>query len=492
MLFSSIVFLFYFLPVTLIVYVLCGSSRMMQNIWLLIVSLFFYAWGEPIFVLFMILSIVVNWYFGVLVDRHAGVAGKVRNIMIMAVAFNIGVLFICKYLAFFVANINIVLGFEAIHFAGFPLPLGISFFTFQALSYVIDVHWGIAKVERSPFYVGLYISLFPQLVAGPIVRYADVAEQLRTRTASLDKFSSGCSRFVFGLAKKIVIANAMGAVSDRVFELSAAGNHIVFVPALLAWVGAIAYTLQIYYDFSSYSDMAIGLGRMFGFEFKENFNYPYISATVTEFWRRWHISLSTWFREYVYFPLGGSRPELKYGDNLGPGRKSAIVIRNLFVVWMLTGIWHGADWTFILWGMWYLVFILLERILKLGERQIPRALSHIYLLFVVIIGWVFFRADNMREAMVYLGNMAAINDNGFFSPLAWTYLRENWLFFLLAILFSTPIARDLGVLLRRDALGRVWGPVFNAAYPVFMTFLYVVVIVYLARGTYVPFIYFNF
>ncbi len=491
MLFSSIIFLCYFLPITVAVYVLVSFSRLLQNAWLLLVSLVFYAWGEPLFVLFMILSIFANTLFGWMVDRRHKAARSARWVVAIAVIFNIGVLFVVKYLGFALDNINAVLGFDFFEFEGFVLPLGISFFTFQALSYVLDVYRGDAEVEKNPFYVGLYIALFPQLVAGPIVRFADIAAQLRGRVVTWDSFSAGCSRFVIGLGKKTLIANAMGAIADRVFDLSAAGSQVVFVPSMLAWVGLFAYTMQIYFDFSAYSDMAIGLGRLFGFEFKENFNYPYISTSVTEFWRRWHISLSTWFREYLYFPLGGSRPETIYGKRIGAGRRSALIIRNLFVVWLATGVWHGADWTFIIWGMWYFVFILFERVTKFTSRDIPKVVGHTYLILVAMIGWMFFRAGNAREAMVYLSNLLGINDNGFYSPLAMAILREYWLFFVLTIVFSTPFARNLGGMLERGGLGP-WRPIFCAAYPFLLLFVYGISVVYLAKGTYAPFIYFNF
>lgn len=362
MLFSSLIFIFYFLPVVLTGYALVGFSRTAQDIWLLLASLFFYAWGEPLFVFVMMASIAVNWLIGLSIGREKKrlLPGRARALLVVAIVFNVGILFVYKYLGFVVDNINYLVGHELLPHITLHLPLGISFFTFQAMSYVFDVYKDEVEVERNPFYVGLYIALFPQLVAGPIVRYADIAEQMRQRKVTWDMFSSGCSRFVIGVGKKILIANSMGAVSDRVFDLSGAGNHVYIVPSMLAWLGLLAYTLQIFFDFSSYSDMAIGLGRMFGFTFKENFNYPYISSSVTEFWRRWHISLSTWFKEYVYIPLGGSRG---HGVGIDPaaGKKSLRLVRNLFVVWLLTGIWHGANWTFIVWGMWHFLAILMGR-----------------------------------------------------------------------------------------------------------------------------------
>lgn len=490
-LFSSLIFLFYFLPATLAVYVLVSFSRTLQNLWLLLVSLVFYAWGEPLFVFIMIGSIFFNWLFGWLVNSARENKKKAKTLLAFAVVVNLLSLFIYKYLGFAVDNINFIAGVELFKISHIPLPLGISFFTFQSMSYVIDVYERTAKVERNPFYVGLYIALFPQLVAGPIVRYADIAHQLRERRPTWEIFASGCARFVIGLGKKTLIANAMGAMADNIFRLSSAGNDAVISPAMLSWLGVIAYTLQIYFDFSAYSDMAIGLGRMFGFEFKENFQYPYISGTVTEFWRRWHISLSTWFKEYLYIPLGGSRPLDKNGHPLTGGRKSAAMVRNTFIVWLATGVWHGADWTFIIWGMWHFMFIMFERATGLVKRPLNPLVAHAYTLFVVMIGWMFFRADNTREAMIYLGNMFAINSNGFYSELAVAMMRENWFYLFCGIVFSTPFANELGIMLKRNALGS-WGGVFNTVYPVMLMTLYAVCVVYLAKGSYSPFIYFNF
>ena len=490
MLFSSIEFIFFFLPAALLGYVAVSFSRTLQNLWLLIVSLLFYAWGEPLFVLVMILSIILNWLFGFLVDRWRDRAGLAKKVIWASVIFNIGILFIYKYLDFVIVNLGALVGFEVMSRFNFPLPVGISFFTFQAMSYVIDVYRKDAQMEPNPFYVGLYITLFPQLVAGPIVRYLDVAIQMRERKLNWDMFASGCCRFVIGVGKKILIANALGAVSDRVFDLSASGNHVVIVPAMLSWLGLIAYTLQIYYDFSSYSDMALGLGKMFGFTFKENFNYPYISKSVTEFWRRWHISLSTWFREYIYIPLGGSRaPGAASGTRAGT--KNLYLVRNLFVVWLATGVWHGANWTFICWGMWYFVLILFERVTKFNSQRFPAWLCHAYLMFVVMIGWMFFRATSMHNAFGYLANLFGLNNNGFFSDFAWLLIRENAVFFFCGIVFSTPVARNLGEMLKNDAAGP-WGRIFGTVYPFMLAALLLTSVVYLTKGSYAPFIYFNF
>lgn len=349
MLFSSSVFLFLFLPVVLLVYYLpLRRWRQGQNVFLLLASLGFYAWGEPWFVLVMLGSILANYGFGLWVDACKRAGRTCAPPLVTALAVNLGILFVFKYLTFTLGILN-RLG-AAFVIPGIELPIGISFFTFQALSYVLDVHRDRGEVQRSPLKVGLYISFFPQLIAGPIVKYETVAQQIDHRKEIWADFSAGCSRFIVGLGKKVLLSNQLAVVADRAFGQ---GDGL---SASFAWLGALCYTLQIYYDFSGYSDMAIGLGKMFGFHFLENFNYPYISRSITEFWRRWHISLSTWFRDYVYFPLGGSRVNSK-----------AKHIRNLFVVWLLTGVWHGANWTFLAWGLFYFVLLVLEKYGGLGR-----------------------------------------------------------------------------------------------------------------------------
>jgi alginate O-acetyltransferase complex protein AlgI len=448
---------------------------------LFIASLFFYAWGEPLFVLVMLASIIVNWVLGLAADAVRGDKRKTKIIVIVTCSMNLGLLFVCKYLGFVVRNIDSLFGQPLIGFAGFALPLGISFFTFQAMSYVIDVVRNDAKAERNPFYVGLYIAFFPQLIAGPIVRYADVAGQIRTRKVTLSQFSEGCCRFVCGFGKKVLIANNMAVVADHIFNLSAVGHTLYNVPASMALLGVAAYTFQIFYDFSGYSDMAIGLGKMFGFTFKENFNYPYISTSITEFWRRWHISLSTWFREYLYFPLGGSRT-----DN------SSKMVRNMFIVWLCTGIWHGAEWTFILWGIWNFVFILFERISHFSELPIPKVVRHLYAILIFSFGWMLFRAQDLYQASQYVLNMFAANNNGVFSDLAMMFIREYWVFFLAAIVFSTPVIRNFSERMRAEGAKGFIAALYTAAQPVAYLALIAVCVTYLAKGSYNPFIYFNF
>lgn len=371
MLFSSSVFLFLFLPVVLLVYYLpLRRWRQGQNVFLLLASLGFYAWGEPWFVLVMLGSILANYGFGLWVDACKRAGRTCAPPLVTALAVNLGILFVFKYLTFTLGILN-RLG-AAFAIPGIELPIGISFFTFQALSYVLDVHRDRGEVQRSPLKVGLYISFFPQLIAGPIVKYETVAQQIDHRKETWADFSAGCSRFIVGLGKKVLLSNQLAVVADRAFGL---GDGL---SASFAWLGALCYTLQIYYDFSGYSDMAIGLGKMFGFHFLENFNYPYISRSITEFWRRWHISLSTWFRDYVYFPLGGSRVDSR-----------AKHIRNLFVVWLLTGIWHGANWTLLAWGLFYFVLLVLEKYGHLG-RGWPVWAKWLFTFLMVNFAWVLF------------------------------------------------------------------------------------------------------
>lgn len=475
MLFSSIVFLFYFFPAVLVLYYALSFSRSLQNVLLLIASLVFYAWGEPVNVLLMLFSIVFNSLMGYLVQRCQGRAKK--GFLVLTVACNLGILFVFKYLGFVLDNLGITQG--ALGSFRPALPIGISFFTFQALSYVVDVYRGTVKAEN-PFYVGLYISFFPQLIAGPIIQYNSVAEQIRSRRTSFDMLSMGLCRFTVGLGKKVLLSNCFAAMADNIFNWSAIGVERYPVPVTLAWLGSLAYTLQIYYDFSAYSDMAIGLGLCFGFRFGENFNYPYSACCVSDFWRRWHISLTSWFREYVYIPLGGNRVA-----------NQDTMVRNMFVVWLLTGIWHGANWTFLFWGLYYFVLQLMERFFQIPKYAPGKPLCHLYTLLVVNAGWVIFRADNLYQAGRFFMNMLGLNHNGFFSDIAWMLLRENWVFLLLGIVFSLPLARNMNAYLYdhpKSAAGRC----LTVLYPLGLAALFVVSVCYLMSGTYNPFIYFNF
>ena len=378
MVFSSIFFLFTFLPLSLLLYWM--SPAKIKNFTLLAVSLFFYAWGEPVYVLLMIASILTNFVFGIFIESELIKEKRAvrRALFISAVVFNILILGFFKYYGFLAENINALFNAD-IAYSELPLPIGISFYTFQVLSYVIDVYIGKVRLQRNPVSFALYVTMFPQLIAGPIVRYSDIESQLEQRNVSAAKFGEGAQRFIQGLGKKVLIANSMGALWDITQAMDMTG-----ISVFSAWLGIIAYTFQIYFDFSGYSDMAIGLGKMFGFEFMENFDHPYISRSVTEFWRRWHISLGTWFREYVYIPLGGNRCS------------RIRQIRNIMAVWMLTGLWHGASWNFVVWGIYYGCLLLIEKMfLKKLIDNAPAIISHVYCMLAVIIGWVLFASRDI-------------------------------------------------------------------------------------------------
>ena len=471
MLFSSSVFLFIFLPAVLLGHFLLRGQRA-RNLLLLAASLFFYAWGEPVYVFLMLFSICANYALGRGIDAKQGRGRKA--LLVLAVAVDLGILFVFKYLDFTIENLNALLGLR-IAPVRLSLPIGISFFTFQALSYCIDVYRGAAEVQRNILDLGLYISFFPQLIAGPIVRYNTVAQQIRQRTVDAEGFQQGVKRFIIGLAKKILLANNLSIAAERAFALAGAGE----ISTALAWLGSISYTLQIYFDFSGYSDMAIGLGRMFGFRFEENFNYPYISRSVSEFWKRWHISLGRWFRDYIYFPLGGSRVS------------RAKLLRNLFAVWLFTGIWHGAAWQFIVWGLGYGVLVAFEKLSGLPGRLRTRAGKGLYALLTLLIvnaGWVLFGAESFAGALTQLGAMLGIRAAAP-SALAGFLFRESWAFLAAGVLFSTPLAsRGLAKL----RAGREDKPLLILGETALYLLLLVLCVSYLAMGSHNPFIYFNF
>lgn len=389
MVFSSTIFLCVYLPLVLLGYYICPKKG--RNLFLLIVSLVFYAWGEPKYVFLMIFSILVNYIFGRLMDKNRGRQKRMKLMLVLSVVIDLGLLSVFKYTDFIITNVNAIFGssFDLLKIA---LPIGISFYTFQAMSYTIDVYRNDVRVQKNLIDFGMYITMFPQLIAGPIVRYADVQDQLAERSVTTADFSEGVMRFVVGLGKKVLLANQMGAVWSEIYALG--GD----VSALMAWTGAIAYTFQIYFDFSGYSDMAIGLGRMFGFKFPENFRYPYQSVSITDFWRRWHITLSTWFKEYLYIPLGGNR--------CGLARQAL----NLLIVWSLTGFWHGAGWNFVMWGLYYFVILFIEKLFLLKALdKLPKLFRHVYALLLIVIGWVIFASDDVSVLLPYLGSMFGAN-----------------------------------------------------------------------------------
>ena len=471
MVFSSLVFLCIVLPVVLILHTVIGNLKVKNGL-LLAASLLFYAYGEPVYVFLMLLSALYNYVFALIVEKNHS-----KVILALAVIVNLGMLCVFKYTGFILANVNTLLGI-AIPVPAITLPIGISFFTFQAMSYVIDVYRDDVAAQRNYAKVLLYISFFPQLIAGPIVRYVDVAREIDDRTVAISKIAFGLRRFLVGLGKKVLISNAMAATADYIFNAGAANINI-----LAAWIGAIAYLMQIYFDFSGYSDMAIGLGKMFGFHFKENFNHPYIADTVQGFWRRWHMSLSTWFRDYVYIPLGGNRK----------GKLRTVL--NRIIVFFLTGLWHGANWTFVVWGLFHGFFLLLEEFIPL-IRKMPKVLRHIYTLLAVTIGFVVFRADTITEAILFLGQMFSGFD---FSVPAMSFamqaLSPYFLVMLLAaILCCGPFEK---LIVRVQALETQETLTRKENIVQILTFvaaglLLVWCLFRLAGGSYNPFIYFRF
>ena len=462
MIFSSTLFLFIFLPLTLLIYYAIPKKYVMaKNIELLIASLIFYAWGEPKNVLLMLLSIAVNYLFGRLLEKYDENKTIRKIVLIISVVFNLGMLFYFKYLGFFTGGrISII------------LPIGISFFTFQIMSYTIDVYLRNVKAQRDPFKLALYISLFPQLIAGPIVRYIDIEKALACRTYDIDKIFKGVTRFSVGLAKKVVISNTVGLLADNIFKLDP-----TLMSSATGWLGAIAYTLQIYFDFSGYSDMAIGLGHMMGFNFIENFNYPYISKSVQEFWRRWHISLSSWFRDYLYIPLGGNRK----------GKVRTYI--NLLIVFACTGFWHGAAWNFLVWGLFHGFFLVIERIgFKKVLDKIPSFIGHIYTMLIAILGWVLFRAETMGKAWQYICTMFRFSDWGWSKAVA-QLDGYTLVILVLGIVCSFPIVPTLREKLRKYNWGETAVSVIGG---VSMITLLLLSIFCLTGSDYNPFIYFRF
>lgn len=486
MVFSSPVFLFLFLPIVICIYFFLRNNAA-RNIFLLLASLFFYAWGEISFVWVMLFSIALNYVLAILISNASRALAR-KLLLAMAVFINIGILATFKYAAFLVENLNSLRHLIHRHELAVPtiaLPLGISFFTFHALSYVIDVYRGQAKAQRNPINLALYISFFPQLIAGPIIRYHDVCDQLTQRDATVDKFAQGVRRFVTGLGKKMLIANTVAMAADKIFALP-----LNEVSPYMAWLGALSYTLQIYFDFSGYSDMAIGLGLIFGFRFLENFNYPYIAQSVREFWQRWHISLSNWFRDYLYIPLGGNR------------KGEARTCLNLLLVFFLCGLWHGASWTFVIWGLYHGLFLGLER-LGWGKllAMLTQPLRHAYTLLVVMIGWVFFRAESFQQAMTFIAAMFGRCDASAYnySFASATVLDTRIVFIMLfGIIASTPIFRKL--IFKTENVGGISEPPKESSWSLRIAVIRTAAIstifalstLEMISGTYNPFIYFRF
>lgn len=466
MLFSSITFLFYFLPCVMILYF--AAPKRLKNSVLLLASLFFYGWGEPKFLVFMLLSIVQGYVFGILIEKYRK-QKRSKVFLTVSVAFSLGLLGYCKYADFFIKNFNSVTGLS-VPMLKIALPIGISFYTFQILSYAVDVYRGDAKAQKNLIDLAAYIAMFPQLIAGPIVRYSDIAEQLTERTHSLEAASLGIRRFVIGLSKKILIANTLGELVS-IFKASDEKS------AAFYWLYAVAYALHIYFDFSGYSDMAIGLGKIFGFSFPENFNYPYISSSVTEFWRRWHISLGSWFRDYLYIPMGGNRV------------KKPRWLLNIFVVWMATGLWHGAEWNFVLWGVMFAVLLMAEKLWLLKPLKKLKFFNHVYVMLLVIISFVIFDSASISDA--FLSIKALFGGAGLpaVSGECLYYLSSYAVILTIAAVGATPLP---SYAVRKLCKTKQGASVINVIEPLFIMTLLVVCTAFLIDGSFNPFLYFRF
>ncbi|AIQ22114.1 MBOAT family O-acyltransferase [Paenibacillus sp. FSL H7-0737] len=461
MVFSSLLFLFLFLPAVLALYYV--SPWRIKNLILFLSSLVFYAWGEPVYIVIMLLSTITDYGFGLLLSRPKLTKVQRKWIVVSSMVINLGLLSYFKYADFLIQNVNKLLGTH-IPLTDLPLPIGISFYTFQSMSYIIDVYRGTAKAQRNWIDFGTFVALFPQLVAGPIVQYNTIAEQLRARSVDIPMFAEGVRRFIIGLAKKVLLANNIGLLWHTI-----SSSNLDSMPALTAWIGIIAFAFQIYFDFSGYSDMAIGLGLMFGFRFNENFNKPYISQSITDFWRRWHISLSSWFRDYVYIPLGGNR------------RGLGIQVRNILIVWLLTGIWHGASWNFLLWGLYFGVILIFEKWwgLKLLSR-LPRWVRHLYAIVLILIGWVLFAFEELPLVLSYLQAMLGFNGQPLWDTTTLYFTYTNAILLVVLTLASAPLKASKRMD-DRTIPSLIWYGV-----------LFFLSVAYLVDATFNPFLYFRF
>ena len=463
MLFTSISFLYYFLPTIIILYFI--TPKKYRNYILLVFSIIFYMYGEPKYVILMLVEILVAYFGALLIDKY-----RSKEIFLITIIIHIGLLCVFKYTDLFIGTINSIFKTN-ISFLNIALPIGISFYTFQILSYVIDVYRGKVKVQKNILKLATYVSLFPQLIAGPIVRYETICDELDNRDETIEKFSLGVRRFIIGLAKKVLIANMLG-------ELCTKFSLVDERSVLFYWIFAISYMLQVYFDFSAYSDMAIGLGKMFGFTFLENFNYPFISKSITEFWRRWHISLSSWFKDYVYIPLGGSR------------KGTLKLVRNILIVWFLTGIWHGAAYNFILWGLFIGVFLVIEKLwLSKYISKLPKFLRNIYVLFIIMISFIMFNAGSINEAFFNIKGLFGLNKEVFINNYTIYYLKNYLIVLIIAIFGATPLFKNIIEKLKKS---KCLNKIINVLEPIFLVILLLLVTAYLIDSSYNPFLYFRF
>lgn len=467
MVFSSIVFLYLYLPITLIVYFITPAR--LRNIWLFIVNLIFYGWGEPVYIILMILSIFLNYMAGIFVGKYREEnKKKARKVLIGSIVLNIALLVFFKYFDFLIESLAMIPCFSDLQPLGISLPIGISFYTFQAMSYPIDVYRGETRYQKSFLKFGTYVALFPQLIAGPIVRYTDVAQSLEERHIDAARIAKGIRRFAVGLGKKVLLANNIGRLWD-VYNTMPAEQLTISG----AWLGAVAFTFQIYFDFSGYSDMAIGLGEMLGFTFLENFNYPYISKSITEFWRRWHISLSSWFKDYVYIPLGGNRR----------GWKRQMI--NILIVWSITGLWHGASWNFLLWGLYYGILLMIEKLFLYNKlKKAPGWVGHVYTMLLVIVGWMIFAMEDIHRMTAYLGVMLGTSGAKFLSAQVLYYLKNYAVILMVLVFAALPMGKAI--------YGKMKEQIKCVFEPVAIVLMLLVCTAYLVDSTYNPFLYFRF
>lgn len=473
MVFSSIIFLWVFLPLVLLIYFL--SNDKVKNIVLLLASLIFYAWGEPKYIIIMIFSILINYLFGIIIDKNEKKNAIKKCVFVAAIIVNILLLGYFKYFNFFAINFNNLFSKNIIEVKKILLPIGISFYTFQIMSYIIDLYRGDIKVQKNILNLALYVSFFPQLIAGPIVKYKDVENEIQSRKITIDLFSSGIKKFVYGLGKKVIISNSLAILVDNIYS-----NNVISLNTPILWLASIAYMFQIYYDFSGYSDMAIGLGRMFGFHFPENFNLPYISQSITEFWRRWHISLSSWFKQYLYIPLGGNR------------KGKIRTYLNLLIVFFVTGLWHGASWNFIFWGgFYYGTILIIERLFlkRILDSNRFKFINHFYSLFIILIGWVFFRADSLTHAFSIIKMMFSFNFSNIYITLPTFMNLKIYIILVLAIVFSGFFQTVITKSKKYNLISKIYHERMELLIIIIILFLSIFELV---SSSYNPFIYFRF
>jgi len=467
MVFSSINFLYYFLPLTLIIYFITPNK--LKNLVLLFISLIFYAYGEPIYIILMIVSIVISYTFALLIEKTSNKKHQ-KLLLTLALIIHLGMLGYFKYLDFFITNINLLFT-SNINLINIALPIGISFYTFQSISYIVDVYKNETKAIKNIITLATYIALFPQLVAGPIIKLKTIEKELKERKSTFNDISIGIRKFIIGLSKKVILANSLGLV----IEIFLKYENKTF---LFYWIYAICFTMQIYLDFSGYSDMAIGLGKMFGFNFPENFNYPFIAKSITDFWRKWHISLGSWFKEYLYIPLGGNKTsKLKW-------------VRNILIVWMLTGLWHGASWNFIIWGLFFAIILLIEKVFLIKYlKKIPEIITRFYVLIIIIISFIIFNATDLNMLIMDLFSLFGINNLPFSDNITFYYLKSSLVLIIISIIATTPFMKN--IIIKMKTNNKI-NKFINIMEPIFLLILLIISTAYLVDSTFNPFIYFRF